>query len=91
VQADLLGLEKDYNDLLNEIGRNRGTVFAMQKLANLQAFKLHKLKEAQTLLESAIAIQGVRPMPCLPPASWIWAIFTCSTTNPGMLPYYTAR
>jgi tetratricopeptide (TPR) repeat protein len=61
VQADLLGLEKDYNDLLNEIGRNRGTVFAMQKLANLQAFKLHKLKEAQTLLESAIAIQGVRP------------------------------
>ncbi|RYU90379.1 tetratricopeptide repeat protein [Mucilaginibacter terrigena] len=61
VQADLLGLEKDYNDLLNEIGRNRGTVFAMQKLANLQAFKLHKLKDAQTLLESAIAIQGVRP------------------------------
>jgi hypothetical protein len=33
----------------------------MQKLANLQAFKLHKLKEAQALLESAIAIQGVRP------------------------------
>jgi tetratricopeptide (TPR) repeat protein len=33
----------------------------MQKLANLQAFKLHKLKDAQTLLESAIAIQGVRP------------------------------
>ncbi|QHS55725.1 tetratricopeptide repeat protein [Mucilaginibacter sp. 14171R-50] len=61
VQADLLGLEKDYNDLLNEIGRNRGTVFAMQKLANLQAFKLHKLKDAQTLLESAIAIPGVRP------------------------------
>jgi TolA-binding protein len=60
-QADLLSLEKDYNDLLNEIGRNRGTVFAMQKLANLQAFKLHKLKDAQTLLESAIAIPGVRP------------------------------
>jgi len=60
-QADLLGLEKDYTDLLNELGRGRGTVFAMQKLANLQAFKLHKLKDAQTLLESAIAIQGVRP------------------------------
>jgi tetratricopeptide (TPR) repeat protein len=60
-QADLLGLEKDYTDLLNELGRGRGTVFAMQKLANLQAFKLHKLKEAQSLLESAITIQGVRP------------------------------
>jgi TolA-binding protein len=60
-QADLLGLEKDYTDLLNELGRGRGTVFAMQKLANLQAFKLHKLKDAQTLLESAIAIPGVRP------------------------------
>jgi tetratricopeptide (TPR) repeat protein len=60
-QADLLGLEKDYIDLLNELGRGRGTVFAMQKLANLQAFKLHKLKNAQTLLESIITIQGVRP------------------------------
>jgi TolA-binding protein len=61
-QADLLGLEKDYTGLLNELGRGRGTVFAMQKLANLQAFKLHKLKDAQTLLEAAIAIQGVRPV-----------------------------
>jgi hypothetical protein len=60
-QADLLALEKDYTDLLAELGRGRGTVFAMQKLANLQAFKLHKLKDAQTLLESAITIQGVRP------------------------------
>ncbi|MES2060279.1 MAG: tetratricopeptide repeat protein [Bacteroidota bacterium] len=61
IQADLLGLEKDYTDLLNELGRGRGTVFAMQKLANLQAFKLHKLKDAQTLLESAIVIPGVKP------------------------------
>ena len=60
-QADLIALEKDYTDLLAELGRGRGTVFAMQKLANLQAFKLHKLKDAQTLLESAITIQGVRP------------------------------
>ena len=60
-QADLIALEKDYTDLLAELGRGRGTVFAMQKLANLQAFKLHKLKDAQTLLESTITIQGVRP------------------------------
>ena len=60
-QADLIALEKDYTDLLAELGRGRGTVFAMQKLASLQAFKLHKLKDAQTLLESAVTIQGVRP------------------------------
>jgi tetratricopeptide (TPR) repeat protein len=61
LQADLLSLEKDYTDLLDEIGRNKSTVFAMQRLAGLQAFKLHKIKEAQTLLESAIAINGVSP------------------------------
>jgi tetratricopeptide (TPR) repeat protein len=61
VQADLLGLEKDYISLLNEFGRGRGTVFAMQKLANLQAFKLHKLNDAQAVLENAITIPGARP------------------------------
>lgn len=60
-QADLLSLEQDYLNLLNEFGRSRSTVFAMQKLAGLQAFKLHKLKDAQTLLESAVAIPDVRP------------------------------
>ncbi|QJD95650.1 tetratricopeptide repeat protein [Mucilaginibacter robiniae] len=59
--ADLLLLEKDYNDLLNEFGRTASTVFAMQKLANLEAFKLHKLNEAQHLLEQAIAIPNIRP------------------------------
>ncbi|QXV65472.1 outer membrane protein assembly factor BamD [Mucilaginibacter sp. 21P] len=60
-QADLLSLEKDYNSLLAEFGKKPGTVFAMQKLANLQAFKLHKLPEAQALLEDATKIPGVRP------------------------------
>lgn len=59
---DLLGLEKDYNDLLAEFGKNANTAFAMQKLANLQAFKLHKLTEAQKVLEEAVAIPGIRPM-----------------------------
>ncbi|AMR30245.1 hypothetical protein A0256_01825 [Mucilaginibacter sp. PAMC 26640] len=58
--ADLLSLEQDYLSLLTEFGRNRSTVFAMQKLAGLQAFKLHKLKDAQALLESAITIKDVR-------------------------------
>ncbi|RFZ81050.1 outer membrane protein assembly factor BamD [Mucilaginibacter terrenus] len=60
-QADLLSLEQDYLTLLEEFGRNRGTLFAMEKLATLQAFKLHKLKEAQSLLQAAVNIQGARP------------------------------
>jgi tetratricopeptide (TPR) repeat protein len=58
---DLLGLEKDYNDLLTEFGRNSSTAFAMQKLANLQAYKLHKLKDAQKLLEDATKLSDIRP------------------------------
>ena len=60
-QTDLLGLEKDYNDLLAEFGKTSGTAFAMQRLARLQAFKLHKLNEAQKLLEETINIQGIKP------------------------------
>ncbi len=61
VQDDLLSLEKDYFDLLNEFGKNSNTAFAMQKLANLQAFKLHKLADAQKLLEETITIPGIKP------------------------------
>jgi tetratricopeptide (TPR) repeat protein len=60
-QADLLSLEKDYNDLLVEFGKTPSTVFAMQKLAKLQAFKLHKLNEAQKLLEEATNIPNIKP------------------------------
>lgn len=61
VQADLLSLEKDYTELINEFGRTASTAFAMQKLANLQAFKLHKLNEAQRLLEDAVKLPNLRP------------------------------
>ncbi|MDB5022771.1 MAG: tetratricopeptide repeat protein [Mucilaginibacter sp.] len=60
-QADLLSLEKDYTDLLNEFGKTSSTAFAMQRLAKLQAFKLHKLSEAQKLLEEAVAVPGIKP------------------------------
>lgn len=61
VQADLTGLEKDYLDLLTELGRNTSTAFAMQKLANLQALKLHKLNDAQKILEEVTQLSGLRP------------------------------
>jgi len=59
VQADLVSLEKDYISLLNEFGRSTRTAFAMKKLANLQAFKLHKLGEAQKELETLVNIPGL--------------------------------
>ena len=59
-QADLLSLEKDYINLLNEFGKTNSTVFAMQKLAKLQAFKLHKPVDAQKLLEGAINIPDIK-------------------------------
>jgi tetratricopeptide (TPR) repeat protein len=58
---DLVSLEKDYKDLLNEFGKNSNTAFAMQKLANLQMFKLHKLDDAQKLLEETITIPNIKP------------------------------
>lgn len=58
---DLVSLEKDYFDLLGEFGKGPNTVFAIQKLANLQAFKLHKPAEAQKLLEEATKIPGLSP------------------------------
>ncbi len=59
--ADLAGLEKDYQNLLAEFGTTSGTAFAMERLAKLQAFKLHKLTDAQQLLEQAIRIPNLRP------------------------------
>lgn len=59
--ADLLSLESDYNSLLATYGHNKTTAFAMQKLADLQAFKLHKLPEAKALLEEMVGIAGINP------------------------------
>ncbi|MEO6150403.1 MAG: tetratricopeptide repeat protein [Mucilaginibacter sp.] len=61
VAADLLGLEQDYLSLLTEFGKTKSTAFAIQKLAALQAFKLHKINDAQKLLEEAIVIPGLSP------------------------------
>jgi len=58
---DLVSLEKDYQDLLSEFGRNSNTAFAMQKLARLQAFKLHKTADAEKLLEQAVQVPGIQP------------------------------
>lgn len=61
VATDLVQLEKDYQDLLVEFGKNPSTAFAMQRLANLEVFKLHKLPEAQKVLEEVVAIPNLQP------------------------------
>lgn len=60
-EHDLLSLIKDYYGLLNEFGRSSKTVFAMQKLAKLEAFKLHHLDKAEKLLEEVIKMKDIRP------------------------------
>lgn len=59
--TDLLELEKNYKDLLDEFGNGSNTAFATEQLAKLQAFKLHKIAEAEQLLEHVITMPGVRP------------------------------
>ncbi len=58
---DLLALEKDYLSLLSGFGRRSGTSFAVRQLANLQAFYLHKTKDAESELENLLQTSGLPP------------------------------
>ncbi|QQL49875.1 tetratricopeptide repeat protein [Mucilaginibacter ginkgonis] len=60
-QADITALEQDYLSLLSEFGKTANTALAIQRLANLQAFKLHKYTPARQLLLEAIDIPNLRP------------------------------
>lgn len=55
----LLQLEKEYIELLSELGKNKNTVFAIRQLAHLQSSYLNKLKEAEILLEQTLKIPGL--------------------------------
>ena len=56
-QLDLLA--KDYQTLLTENGKNRNTLFAIKKLANLQAYYLNQPALAEKELEEAVKMPGV--------------------------------
>jgi tetratricopeptide (TPR) repeat protein len=58
-QADLLDVEKEYQQALKELGTNALTVKLVRNLANLQAFFLGKTTQAIELLNSTLSIQGV--------------------------------
>ncbi len=56
---DIESLASSYESLLTEFGKNSQTVFAIRELANLKAFYLNKLTEAENLLEQVLAFNGV--------------------------------
>ncbi|MBC6111080.1 tetratricopeptide repeat protein [Pedobacter fastidiosus] len=59
--ADLDLLAKDYQVLIDENGKNRNTLFAIKKLATLQAYYLNQPAKAEKGLEEALQIPGVNP------------------------------
>lgn len=57
--ADLATLAKDYQVLIDENGKNKNTLFALKKLANLQAYYLSQPDKAEKILEDAIQMPGL--------------------------------
>jgi tetratricopeptide (TPR) repeat protein len=52
-------LEKDYDDLLDELGKNRETVGILRQKAQLQAYYLNDLEGATVSLNDALDIPGI--------------------------------
>lgn len=59
--ADIQSLVDDYNELLNQFGRNAQTAFAISHLAHLKAYYQNKFAEAEDLLEQVINYPGLKP------------------------------
>ncbi len=54
-------LANEYQEILNQYGKNGKTLFALKKLAYLQAYYLNDLKKAEATLEEGLKISGVSP------------------------------
>ncbi|MDO7742273.1 MAG: tetratricopeptide repeat protein, partial [Pedobacter sp.] len=48
-----------FQTILNEYGQNARTLFAIRKLANIQAYYLHDLDKAEGSLEAALKLPGI--------------------------------
>jgi len=59
-KADLLELEKQYNEFLDENGRNKTSAVMIAELADLEAFYLNDLDKAIALLDELINYPGVK-------------------------------
>jgi ElaB/YqjD/DUF883 family membrane-anchored ribosome-binding protein len=58
--TEIKSLAASYEQLLQEFGKKANTINVIRQLANLKAFRLNQLTEAQNILEEALAITGVR-------------------------------
>jgi len=59
--AELQLLATDYEGLLEENGKNKNTLFAIKKLANLYAYYLKQAPKAEKGLEDALQMPGINP------------------------------
>ena len=59
-QEAWLGLEKNYVELLNEIGKTSQTLLLIRDLAEIQAFRLHNIEQASNTIEDIQTISAAR-------------------------------
>lgn len=52
-------LAGEYQAIIDEYGKNRQTLFALKKLANLQAYYLGDLSKAEAALENILTVPGI--------------------------------
>jgi lipopolysaccharide biosynthesis regulator YciM len=52
-------LAAEYQAIIDEYGKNQQTLFALKKLANLQAYYLNDHKKAEAALENILTIPGI--------------------------------
>lgn len=55
-------LASEYQEVLDKYGKVGQTLFALKKLAHLQAYYLNDLKKAEATLESALTVERISPM-----------------------------
>ena len=60
-QEELLSVEAEMKSTLAELGKGASTISLMKTMAHLQAFYLHKTKDAIAILEEAIMMPGITP------------------------------
>lgn len=58
-KEDIVMLADQFEAILAEYGKNARTLFAIRKLANIQAYYLHDLNKAEELLEAALKTSGI--------------------------------
>lgn len=59
-QEAWLDLEKNYVELLNEIGKTSQTLLLIRDLAEIQAFRLHNIEQASNTIEDIQTISAAR-------------------------------